>query len=100
MIGFSSSHDHLALILKSCNLVCLCMSRVNEEMIETLFVSNSTRRASKNGVKEANAACCNQENKVLDPKKSQNIAIMLRALDATKEEVCKALLDGELRYWQ
>lgn len=69
--------------------------RVNEEMIETLFVSNSTRRASKNGVKEANAACCNQENKVLDPKKSQNIAIMLRALDATKEEVCKALLDGQ-----
>ncbi|KAG8050530.1 hypothetical protein GUJ93_ZPchr0009g2355 [Zizania palustris] len=69
--------------------------RVNEEMIETLFVSNSTRRVSKNGVKEANAACCNQENKVLDPKKSQNIAIMLRALDATKEEVCKALLDGQ-----
>ncbi|KAL5201688.1 hypothetical protein ABZP36_036042 [Zizania latifolia] len=69
--------------------------RVNEEMIETLFVSNSTRRVSKNGGKEANAACCNQENKVLDPKKSQNIAIMLRALDATKEEVCKALLDGQ-----
>jgi hypothetical protein len=42
-------------------------------------------------------ATCNQENKVLDAKKSQNIAIMLRALDATKEEVCKALLDGEIR---
>ncbi|KQJ91061.1 formin-like protein 15 [Brachypodium distachyon] len=69
--------------------------RVNEEMIETLFVSNSTRRMSKNGFKEANGACCNQENKVLDAKKSQNIAIMLRALDATKEEVCKALLDGQ-----
>ena len=38
---------------------------------------------------------CSQENKVLDPKKSQNIAIMLRALSVTKEEVCKALLDGE-----
>jgi len=38
---------------------------------------------------------CSQENKVLDPKKSQNIAIMLRALNVTKEEVCKALLDGE-----
>ncbi|KAI4989069.1 hypothetical protein ZWY2020_036386 [Hordeum vulgare] len=69
--------------------------RVNEEMIETLFVSNSTRRMPKNGFKEANGAPFNQENKVLDAKKSQNIAIMLRALDATKEEVCKALLDGQ-----
>uniref|UniRef100_A0ACD5XZN9 Uncharacterized protein n=1 Tax=Avena sativa TaxID=4498 RepID=A0ACD5XZN9_AVESA len=64
-------------------------------MIETLFVSNSTRRMPKAGFKDANAASCNQENKVLDAKKSQNIAIMLRALDATKEEVCKALLDGQ-----
>ncbi|KAM0876702.1 hypothetical protein ACQ4PT_036003 [Festuca glaucescens] len=69
--------------------------RVNEEMIETLFVSNSTRRMSKAGFKGANGTSCNQENKVLDAKKSQNIAIMLRALDATKEEVCKALLDGQ-----
>ncbi|CAM0952449.1 unnamed protein product [Alopecurus aequalis] len=69
--------------------------RVNEEMIETLFVSNSTRRMSKAGFKEANGASCIQENKVLDAKKSQNIAIMLRALDATKEEVCRALLDGQ-----
>jgi hypothetical protein len=62
-------------------------------MIESLFVSNSTRRPSKIG---ANGNMCSQENKVLDPKKSQNIAIMLRALDVTKEEVCKALLDGEI----
>ncbi|TVU08923.1 hypothetical protein EJB05_42350, partial [Eragrostis curvula] len=68
--------------------------RVNEEMIETLFVSNSTRRSSKIGAKGASGNLCSQENKVLDPKKSQNIAIMLRALNATKEEVCKALLDG------
>ncbi|OEL22034.1 Formin-like protein 15 [Dichanthelium oligosanthes] len=69
--------------------------RVNEEMIETLFVSNSTRRSSKSGVKGPNSSLCSQENKVLDPKKSQNIAIMLRALNATKEEVCKALFDGQ-----
>ncbi|GJM99255.1 hypothetical protein PR202_ga16342 [Eleusine coracana subsp. coracana] len=69
--------------------------RVNEEMIETLFVSNSTRRSSKIGAKGANGNLCGQENKVLDPKKSQNIAIMMRALNATKEEVCKALLDGQ-----
>ncbi|KAL6845965.1 hypothetical protein ACP4OV_023413 [Aristida adscensionis] len=69
--------------------------RVNEEMIETLFVSNTTRRSSKNGGKGANGNFSSQETKVLDPKKSQNIAIMLRALNATKEEVCKALLDGQ-----
>jgi len=64
-------------------------------MIETLFVSNSTWRSSKSGTKGPNSSLCSQENKVLDPKKSQNIAIMLRALNATKEEVCKALLDGQ-----
>jgi len=37
----------------------------------------------------------NVENRVLDPKKSQNIAILLRALNVTKEEVCEALLEGE-----
>jgi hypothetical protein len=39
----------------------------------------------------------NQENRVLDPKKSQNIAILLRALNVTIEEVCDALLEGEIR---
>ena len=46
-------------------------NRVNEEMIETLFVSNSTRRSSKSGTKGPNSSLCSQENKVLDPKKSQ-----------------------------
>lgn len=36
----------------------------------------------------------NQENRVLDPKKSQNIAILLRALNVTIDEVCEALLEG------
>ena len=35
-----------------------------------------------------------QENRVLDPKKSQNIAILLRALNVTIDEVCEALLEG------
>ncbi|KAL8168340.1 hypothetical protein V2J09_009839 [Rumex salicifolius] len=34
-----------------------------------------------------------QENRVLDPKKSQNIAILLRALNVTRDEVSEALLD-------
>jgi hypothetical protein len=32
---------------------------------------------------------------VLDPKKAQNIAILLRALNVTRDEVSDALLDGE-----
>ncbi|KAL4271460.1 hypothetical protein GQ457_13G027420 [Hibiscus cannabinus] len=36
----------------------------------------------------------NQENHVLNPKKSQNIAILLRALNVTIEEVCEALMEG------
>lgn len=31
---------------------------------------------------------------MLDPKKSQNIAILLRALNVTRDEVSEALLDG------
>ncbi|KAL5564982.1 hypothetical protein UlMin_028146 [Ulmus minor] len=34
------------------------------------------------------------ENRVLDPKKSQNIDILLKALNDTIDEVCEALLEG------
>lgn len=63
-------------------------------MIETLFVNNaapSGRDASRRTVLPP----FKQENRVLDPKKSQNIAILLRALNVTREEVSEALLDGE-----
>lgn len=35
------------------------------------------------------------ENRVLDPKKSQNIAILLRALNVARDEVVEALSDGK-----
>ncbi|KAI3903291.1 hypothetical protein MKW98_031945 [Papaver atlanticum] len=65
--------------------------QVNEDMIETLFGQNqapteSNRRSSFPPVPK--------ENQVLDPKKSQNIAILLRALNVTQDEVSEALLDG------
>jgi hypothetical protein len=40
-------------------------------------------------------ATVEHENRVLDPKKSQNIAILLRALNVTRDEVSEALLDGK-----
>ena len=36
-----------------------------------------------------------QKNSVLDPKKSQNIAILLKALNVTIDEVCEPLLEGK-----
>ncbi|KAK4376166.1 hypothetical protein RND71_006843 [Anisodus tanguticus] len=68
--------------------------KLNEEMIETLFVvkapfSNTNETARRNVLPSQS-----QENRALDPKKSQNIAILLRALNVTTEEVCEALLEG------
>lgn len=37
---------------------------------------------------------------VLDPKRLQNLTILLKALNATTEQVCRALLQGELNIHQ
>ncbi|KAJ8550720.1 hypothetical protein K7X08_000090 [Anisodus acutangulus] len=68
--------------------------QLNEEMIETLFTANSSNSNSKDGITRPVQPVLNQENRVLDPKKSQNIAILLRALNVTIEEVCESLLEG------
>lgn len=66
-------------------------------MIESLFTvnnNNSNLMSKENGGVRQNMPLGNQENRVLDPKKSQNIAILLRALNVTIEEVSEALLEG------
>lgn len=63
-------------------------------MIETLFTANCSNSNPKDGITRLVQPVLNQENRVLDPKKSQNIAILLRALNVTNEEVCEALLEG------
>ena len=73
--------------------------RLDEEMIETLFVVNTSNSDSKETNRRVVLPSPNQENRVLDPKKSQNIAILLRALNVTTEEVCEALLEGILRFF-
>ncbi len=70
--------------------------RLNEEMIETLFVVNTANSKPKETTPRSVLPSPNQENRVLDPKKAQNIAILLRALNVTMEEVCEALLEGTL----
>lgn len=71
------------------------VNRLNEEMIETLFVCNTTDTASKETTGRQFVTSVSPENRILDPKKSQNIAILLKALNVTKDEVCEALLEGE-----
>lgn len=62
-------------------------------MIETLFVVK-TPTLNANDTARRPVPSSNQENRVLDPKKAQNIAILLRALNVTSEEICEALLEG------
>ncbi|XP_008805689.3 formin-like protein 8 [Phoenix dactylifera] len=68
--------------------------RLNEDMIEALFVNNATNLVPKDSNRRLVLPPFKQENRVLDPKKSQNIAILLRALNVMQEEVSEALLDG------
>ncbi|KAG2593551.1 formin-like protein 1 [Panicum virgatum] len=68
--------------------------QVNEEMIETLFICNPANAPAKEAARRPVLPTPKAENKVLDPKKAQNIAILLRALNVTKEEVCDALCEG------
>ncbi|KAM0937067.1 putative formin, FH2 domain-containing protein [Dioscorea sansibarensis] len=67
----------------------------NEEMIESLFGYNSADK-SKNGgnkvLKKINPA--NQYIQLLEPKKSQNLAISLKAMGVKVEEVSEALMEG------
>lgn len=63
-------------------------------MMESLFGCSSANSAPKEGSRKSVLAPVEQENRVLDPKKSQNIAILLRALNVTRDEVSEALLDG------
>jgi hypothetical protein len=63
-------------------------------MIETLFVVNTSNQKPKDAAPWSDLPLPNQDGRVLDPKKSQNIAILLKALNVTIEEVCEALLEG------
>lgn len=64
--------------------------------MESLFGCNSVNSAPKEVTRRSVFPPVDHENRVLDPKKSQNIAILLRALNVTRDEVSEALLDGTL----
>nr|GFA67486.1 hypothetical protein [Tanacetum cinerariifolium] len=69
---------------------------VNEEMMETLFTANSSKPAPNHRTNRHVATNMNQKIRVLDPHKSRNIAILLRAFNLTIDEVCESILQGNV----
>uniref|UniRef100_A0A0E0LLW0 Formin-like protein n=1 Tax=Oryza punctata TaxID=4537 RepID=A0A0E0LLW0_ORYPU len=65
----------------------------NEQMMESLFGYNSTDKSSdtKKDLSSKDAA---QLVRILDPKKAQNLAISLKALGVSPQEVCSAVKEG------
>ncbi|KAK9066017.1 hypothetical protein SSX86_015419 [Deinandra increscens subsp. villosa] len=70
--------------------------KLNEEMIETLFPAKPPNARNSNEKSPIKCPPINHENQVLDPKRSQNISIALRALNATAEDVRDALVEGNV----
>ncbi|KAK2434593.1 formin protein [Trifolium repens] len=68
----------------------------NEEMIETLFGYNAVNKNNGQRQKESSSSQdpSPQYIQIVDKKKSQNLLILLRALNVTMEEVCDALYEG------
>lgn len=64
------------------------------EMVETLFIATSSNPNMKQRGLSYDPRIPNQESKVLDPRKAQNIATLLQLLNLTTKDVSQALLDG------
>lgn len=62
-------------------------------MIETLFgyTADKSKPAHK---RQPSAGDGSQYIRIIDAKKSQNLSILLKALNVTVEEVCDALVEG------
>ncbi|KAG8386199.1 hypothetical protein BUALT_Bualt03G0124200 [Buddleja alternifolia] len=67
----------------------------NEEQIETLF-GYAPAEKNKNATNKVSSShdLPNQYIQLIDPKKAQNLSILLKALNVTTEEVCDALVEG------
>ncbi|KAJ0684621.1 putative formin, FH2 domain-containing protein [Helianthus annuus] len=69
----------------------------NEEMIENLFGYNNAaekNKGSNNKKKTSSQDPSSNLVQILDPKKAQNLSILLKALNVTTNEVCDALKEG------
>ncbi|KAL6652614.1 hypothetical protein ACP70R_011539 [Stipagrostis hirtigluma subsp. patula] len=65
---------------------------LDEKMIESLFGYNAARCSAKH--EDAQSRSPSLGHHVLDPKRLQNITILMKALNATPEQIYSALLQG------
>nr|GMD07872.1 formin-like protein 11 [Ipomoea batatas] len=65
----------------------------DEEMIESLF-GYSLQNPLKNEEVKCKSSSQSPSKHILEPKRIQNITILSKALNATSEQVCEALLNG------
>ena len=65
-------------------------------MIESLFGYNAVDKNRKAHKESSSQDPSPQHIQIIDPKKAQNLAILLRALNVTTEEVQDALHEGNL----
>lgn len=69
--------------------------RLDEEMMETLFgYTNPDKNKGELKKRSTSLDHAPQFIQIIDAKKSQNLSILLRALNVTMEEVCDALREG------
>ncbi|AQK42408.1 Formin-like protein 5 [Zea mays] len=66
----------------------------NEEMIESLFGCHATDKKNADGKKDLAAKDTPQFVRILDAKKAQNLAISLKALSVSADEVRNAVMEG------
>jgi len=67
---------------------------VDEAAMESLFLNN-TGGAGNSDQTARRGGAGKQESRLLDPKRLQNVAIMLKALNVTSDNVIGALMHGE-----
>ncbi|CAL5084911.1 unnamed protein product [Urochloa decumbens] len=68
--------------------------RVDEAAMESLFMSNTGGAGNSDQAARRGGGAGKQESRVLDPKRLQNVAIMLKALNVTSDDVIRALMHG------
>ncbi|PKU77325.1 Formin-like protein 11 [Dendrobium catenatum] len=66
----------------------------NEEMIETLFGYNAADKSRNDSKRDFGNDSSGQRIQILEQKKSQNLAISLKAHNVKIEEVCDELMEG------
>lgn len=75
-------------------MINFLINRFSEEMIETLFGATENKQDHTRKNSSTSQDPTFQYVQIIDPKKAQNLSILLKALNVTTEEICDALKEG------